>query len=370
METSARYGCVQIAVVRITAPPPNEGAMLVVRTVPRAFAVALLPLAFLHAAVLIMALVGALPLGPMPGFGAPAAEPAFLGLPAPDRVLVAFAVRLGLEALTFVILHLRARRLGLRGRGAYALLGAAAALVGYALAGTSGEIGLVTLPAGAVMTAGILPGLVGLITGLVYWQVAGLEPVAGPAAAATEHPAATPRYDGPIQVRTSFAAMGIAATIPALAVFVLALPILMLAAPIIGTADDSDLGKHMLLAVAMPVQMMLGALIVSAIPAALFALAVHGLARALKRTAALGYGGCGAVGGLAVAILLAPFNPLSALGFLVIPMVLVGAAVGGTYRRFAGVEPLPLPEPVLVRDIEAVVPENHPDRSTRQIVLE
>jgi hypothetical protein len=39
------------------------------------------------------------------------------------------------------------------------------------------------------------------------------------------------------------------------------------------------------------------------------------------------------------------------------------------YRRFAGLEPRPLPEPVLATDRDALVPEHHPSRRTHVVVL-
>ncbi|MBK5957583.1 hypothetical protein CCR97_05070 [Rhodoplanes elegans] len=340
--------------------------MVVVRTVPRAFAVALLPLAFLHAAVLVMTVVGAMPEGPIPSFGAGAAARPLTRVVAPDALLISFAVRLGLDGLFFLVLHLRARALAIGSRGAYAAIGGAAALLAYAVTREI-DVGAVDLPAGIVLTAGVLPGLVGLITGLVYWQTAGLESIADPTAEVAAAPMR--RYDGPIQVRTSFGAMGVAAIVPGLAMFVLALPLMMLGVPIMGSAGEADLQQGLLFALAVPVQMMLVALLVTAIPGALFGLAVHGLARSMKRTRTLDYVGCGAAGGIAVAVALAPFNPFTMLGLLAVPMALVGAAVGGTYRLLAGIEPLPLPEPVRVSDLDTLVPQDHPARSSHQVIV-
>lgn len=341
--------------------------MVIVRTVPRAFAVALLPLAFLHAAVLVMAVIGAMPDGPIPSFGDGAAARPPARVIVPDALLISFAVRLGLDGLFFWVIHLRARALAIGSRGAYGAMGGAAALLAYVVTREIG-VGAADLPAGIVLTAGVLPGLVGLITGLVYWQTAGVESIADPSTEAAAAP--TRRYDGPIQVRTSFAAMGVAAIVPGLAVFVLALPLMMLGVPIMGSAGEADLGRGMLLALAVPVQLMLVALLVSAIPGTLFGLAVHGLARSMKRTRTLDYVGCGAAGGIAIAVVLAPFNPFTMLGFLAVPMALVGAAVGGTYRLVAGIEPLALPEPVRVSDVDTLVPHDHPARSSHRIILE
>ena len=39
------------------------------------------------------------------------------------------------------------------------------------------------------------------------------------------------------------------------------------------------------------------------------------------------------------------------------------------YRRFAGMEPRPLPEPVIATDLDALVPEDHPSRRFHAVVL-
>jgi hypothetical protein len=48
---------------------------------------------------------------------------------------------------------------------------------------------------------------------------------------------------------------------------------------------------------------------------------------------------------------------------------IIGAIMGATYRRFAGIEPLPLPEDVLATDPRALVPEDHPARRTHAVVM-
>jgi hypothetical protein len=39
------------------------------------------------------------------------------------------------------------------------------------------------------------------------------------------------------------------------------------------------------------------------------------------------------------------------------------------YRRFAGLEPTPLPEPVVVSDVESLVPADDPSRRSHSILL-
>ena len=57
------------------------------------------------------------------------------------------------------------------------------------------------------------------------------------------------------------------------------------------------------------------------------------------------------------------------MGFLILPLAVFGAIMMAVYRRFAGLEPRPLPEPVLATEIEALVPEDHPARRSHAVVL-
>lgn len=338
--------------------------MYIVRTSPRAFVAAMAPLVLFHAVIVAIDLLGQL----APSGGPPT------GLPTPDAVLILFLLRVSLDVALFLLGHCEARRALLSSRATYALIGGGAALLGYAMA-TGFGLSLGVRPAGTVLTAGVLPVLFGLLTGFLYGQFAGLEPIDAAVEPQETHEAADPivpilRYDGPIQVRTSIAGIAIAATVPAAFVFIIAFPLMMMTAPVIDHgAGASVLSAEWIIALGLPAQLFILTLLVAALPAALSALAIHGLARTLALTRTRNYAGCGALVGVALSLLFSPLNPFTALYYLVVPSVLIGALMGITYRRFAGVEPLPLPEPVLVRDIEAVVPEDHPDRSTHQIVL-
>jgi hypothetical protein len=64
----------------------------------------------------------------------------------------------------------------------------------------------------------------------------------------------------------------------------------------------------------------------------------------MDRRSAWEYAAIGGVAALACALLLAFVVPL--LAILVVPAAFCGAVMGALYRRFAGLEPLPLPETV------------------------
>ena len=55
---------------------------------------------------------------------------------------------------------------------------------------------------------------------------------------------------------------------------------------------------------------------------------------------------------------------------LLLPTVAVaGALMGAIYRRFAGLEPLPLPEAVLATDPAHLVAADHPTRQGHTVIM-
>src|SRR5262245_8198262 len=136
--------------------------MFVVRNKVRAFVVALLPLLFLHCILGVLGLLAYV----RPGDAS--------GLPSPDDVLAVLARRISLDAWLLLAGHLCLRRLRLGARGAYALMGGLAGIIGYAVALSTGLAFASPVP-GAVVAAGILPLVAGMIAGLLYNHVAGRE---------------------------------------------------------------------------------------------------------------------------------------------------------------------------------------------------
>jgi len=55
--------------------------------------------------------------------------------------------------------------------------------------------------------------------------------------------------------------------------------------------------------------------------------------------------------------------------FAVVLGAATGALMGAVYRRFAGIEPLALPEDVLSADPNALVAEDHPSRRRHAVIL-
>jgi hypothetical protein len=60
-----------------------------------------------------------------------------------------------------------------------------------------------------------------------------------------------------------------------------------------------------------------------------------------------------------------PLTPI----FLLALAVVYGAIMGSLYRRFAGIEPVPLPEAVLATDEAALVGADHPSRRQHSVIL-
>ena len=72
---------------------------------------------------------------------------------------------------------------------------------------------------------------------------------------------------------------------------------------------------------------------------------------------------------LVCAFLLSSFAPFASLAFLLIIATAYGAIMGALYRRFSGLEPVPLPEAVIASDANALVDADHPSRHQHRVIL-
>src|SRR5207244_249249 len=148
--------------LRANQLPAMGIAMPVVRNSFRAFIGALLVLVAFHG------VMSALGLGV---FLADKIEP-----PSPDRALQMFVTRVGLDAALLAGGHYALRAYWLATRTAYALMGGAAAAIGYSIALSCG-LDMVPPLAGTHLTAAVLPIMVGVIAASLYAQFAGREVV-------------------------------------------------------------------------------------------------------------------------------------------------------------------------------------------------
>ena len=183
--------------------------MYVVNNSSRALLVALIPLAVVHAVLTAMALLGA-----------QAAQPT--DLPAPDQVLVLYVARLATDGALLFAGHWMLRQRAISSRLAYALMGGVMAAAGYAIA-IRNSFQLFSPDGGTLLTMGLLPVIAGMIAGFLYGQFAGLAPAARFPKLSYEGLATSLAFDGPTRVRTSVAAIVIAAMMPAVLTTVLSI---------------------------------------------------------------------------------------------------------------------------------------------------
>jgi hypothetical protein len=275
-------------------------------------------------------------------------------------VLVLFVAQLIIFGALLMAGHAVLRHLAIYSRVAYSLVGAAAAALAYVTAARYGI--LASSPGnGTWITAGILPTLAGTLSGFLYGQLAGIE-VVGERPVGAEGAALRGRFDGPVQVRTSLAAIALTAFVPAVLAAVLAFSLAQYGFSGGGAGPKA-------LAIALPAQIFMMVMFTTIVPSAIFMLVVHHIARALGLMRSRDYAALGAAGGLAFAVLAFPFSPFMSLGFFLVPAVLFGAVMGALYRRFAGLEPVPLPESIIVADEESLVGADDPARRGHSILL-
>ncbi len=287
----------------------------------------------------------------------------FLGLPAPDGIVVLFALQMTICGSLLYAGHAVLRQFGVYSRLAYCIMGGTAAVIAYAMAARYGL--LASAPSsGTWITAAVMPALAGILSGFLYGQFAGIEMSAPQPAEPGETPsdATQPlrgRFEGPVRVRTSLAAIALTAFIPAVLVAVLAFTVFK--------GGLTDAPTAMLFA--LPAQAFMSTMFMTVLPSAILILIVHHTARALGFMQGLQYAGLGSVYGAAFALLAGPFTAFTSVVFLLIPLLVFGAIMGALYRRFAGLEPVPLPEPVIVTDVDNLVPADDPTRRQHSILL-
>ncbi len=322
--------------------------MSLVKNSPRALFAALIPLAIVEAVLLAFAIAGGQVIDPV-------------GVPAPDQIVVCYTVRMALDAAFLFAGHIVLRQWAISSRVAYGLMGGVMAAASYGIA-IRNHIQLAAPGDGTAVAIGALPMAAGMIGGFLYNQFAGLSLSAG-AIATGPTPAQPPIvFDGPVRVRTSFAGTTIAALMPT--VLATLLPYTLVPLLMNGLADKST--AHIFAAV-MPAQIFLVMLVVSVIPSCIFIQCVHQVARALGRRRAWEYAGIAGVAAYGCAHLLVQVVPL--FDMLLLPAAFCGAVMGALYRRFAGLEPKPLPEAVIATDPNALVGANHPSRHQHGVIL-
>lgn len=330
--------------------------MYSIKNSSRALLVALVPLVAVHIVLLAMALL------------ATQTPPSLASMPVPDKILIYYLGRVAMDGALLFVGHLVLRKRAISSRGAYGVMGGVMAASSYAIALRNGFL-LFPPSGGSEIISGLLPAVAGIPAGFLYSQFAGIEPVSSPSKSSGEsNPSDEPvveskTFDGPVRVRTSVAAIFIAATMPAVLSALLMFSLVSLIWQSSGGADPGPL-----VVAAIPAQTFLVVLIATVLPSTIFVLCAHHIARALRRSRGYEYA---AIGSLAAGLCAGPIalvTPLTPIFVLVLAIV-YGAIMGALYRRFAGIEPVPLPEAVLAPDEAALVGADHPSRRRHNVIL-
>lgn len=303
--------------------------------------------------------------------------------PSPDRAFQFFATRVAIDGALLYIGHWMLRSQGIATRLGYGLMGGASAGISYAFA-LSNNLLLLKPIEGTYVTASIMPIAVGMIAASLYAQFAGRDippelyadapdmpttpevapqPVAQSPAPVTPPPAGT--FDGPVRVRTSMLAISIASVVPACTIMIIALPLFALLTGLLGFQAQPDQWSDKSVVLAVPAFFFFVILLSTSLPAAVGVAVSHVIARSLNRQSGKDY----AIIGAAVGCIIALLGTIYVSAIILFPAATItGALTGAVYRRFAGIEPLPLPEAVLATDPAHLVGKNHPARH-RHIVI-
>lgn len=293
---------------------------------------------------------------------------------------------LGGGGLAFGILllagHLALRRAAILTGWAYAGVGAAAALAAFLCAGGIATIALAQAQ-GAVSLALILPLAAGAALGAIYHRMAGFEadPGAddpsrietalalhresgGQPAPAAAFPAPAPvlleageeRYfSGPMRVRSSLLLL-LASGAAVGGIFSAIILLLGLATNL--AQPGGSLGRSLPFDVDQGLGVSLGLVVGLCLLLLVPNFLAHKAAQKFKVLTVGGYSAAGFATCVAVGFLLPPF------WILALPTAISMAL----YRRWAGVEPEPLPGEVFVSDPRALVGAHHPARAYRRVV--
>jgi len=296
-------------------------------------------------------------------------DKSFLGLRGPDGILTLFALQMAIFGALLIAGHSVLRHNGVYSRWAYSGMGGIAAAIAYVTAARYGI--LASSPtAGTWISASLMPTLAGALSGFLYGQFAGIEMVGsahlsaqgGAQLGAPDNPspgAFRGGFEGPVRVRTSLGAIALTVFVPAVLVAILAFSIF----------QTGLSGVPAAVLIALPAQAFMSVMFATVLPSMIFILVVHHTARALGFMRGIHYGVLGTAYGAMFALLAGPFTAFTSVTFLLIPSAAFGAIMGALYRRFAGLEPVPLPEPVVVTDMESLVDADDPARRSHSILL-
>ena len=264
----------------------------------------------------------------------------------PLKIVTVLVRQLALQAVLLLIVHGIARLLRISSSYGYAAMGAA---LNYLLQSIiTAPIFLLHTPFHHLPATYVLLPLLAAGAAFLYARLAGTDtrPDTLTLSAGDGAPV-------PLRVRTSKLAILMMAMVPAfVAMLCTALFMMNINGMFSGTVPKLFATWVRMLAV--PAYVSMVALIMTGLPAALVVGATHIVARAMHRAGGSDYAAIGE--GLIL------FAPEAAWCITQLPMLailplapIVGALMGGCYRRIAGLEPVPLPEAVRVADPAVLV---------------
>ena len=294
-----------------------------------------------------------------------------------DRLLLSCLTGGIVFGLLFCLGHLAARRAKLGWRPLYSLIGSVSLVLAYASQMRPVDLRAIA-DQGLIVYFFVLPALVGAAAGFIYafkagWEVGDDDPkaLADAVDGAPSGPSVsemkvrdTEYFDGPLRTRTSFllmilsAALATALVTGARALFVFAFE----ASHLADQSNVSVLEHTARLSLFSGLEMAM-LILVGIIPISLSILAGHYIARAFKTHAHWAYFLIGLGAPLLIALL--SFGFLLVFGLMICLPTAIGMAL---YRSFAGLEPVPVREDILVSDPRALVPEGHARRRFGRVI--
>ena len=205
-----------------------------------------------------------------------------------------------------------------------------------------------------------------MIAGFLYGQFAGLAPAARFPKLSYEGLVTSLAFDGPTRVRTSVAAIVIAAMMPAVLTTVLSITLASLLPGFVELYELRFQSRHRRGVAGAAVPDLPGC----DHPAV-------GDPRAVPSSHCEGTASSSRVGirrgrradGRDMRLLVSPMVPLLSGSPLTMVAAAYGAIMGALYRRFAGLEPVPLPEAVIATDPNALVGADDPARHQHRVIL-
>ncbi|RYF24119.1 MAG: hypothetical protein EOO77_00735 [Oxalobacteraceae bacterium] len=275
-------------------------------------------------------------------------------------------------AILFLLGHDQLRRHDLRSRGAYAGIGAIAAVPPFLLAMGSHAVGAAA-EAGTLSAVLVCPLIGGALMGFLYHRRAGYETegddVGSLAAATSDAASPAPAYvstdsaeyfSGPFVVCSSLGANAIASLLAATA-FILAGTLAARAQPYASPLTEFMAHNGAGLTI---LQGVLG----MAIPIGVLLAMTHAYLRARGKYSYHDYALAGLIGPGIFSVLMA-MTGMSWFALIYLLQFLAPSLLGMlVYRRLAGLEPAPLPDDIEVSDRRTLVGEDHARRRMARII--